>query len=155
MNLYELQKEIKKKKCFIEQYKREIERYEEMMFKIKTSNIEADMIHGGKRRNNLDICIDEITYRQERIKDLKEELELYEPLIKDLEQILKDYNDIEQLIYFERKVLGYSVNKISQRHHYGKSQIYNIINKVEERLVEKTLEKIGNRLWYNWYSQTI
>jgi len=145
MNLYELQKEIKKKKCFIEQYEREIERYEEMMFKIKTSNIEADMIRGGKKRNNLDICIDEITYRQERIKDLKEELELYEPLIEDLKKILKDYNDTEQLIYFEKKVLDYSVDKIAQRHHYGKSQIYNIINKVEERLVEKTLEKIGNR----------
>lgn len=86
----------------------------------------------------------ELEMCKQRIENLdyekKKELEKLEFLNKKIDQIyekLKEFNQRDQQIYIEKKLYGWSNDKISA-HHYAltRQQIHNIVSKVEESFVK-------------------
>lgn len=138
-NLYELQKEINEKRLYQKLLMEKI-----YLLRCKTEPGTVKINEVVTKKNNIDKTkiIDKIIEYEKEIELLQEEIDLYKPILDELEKLLKEYNDIYQLIYFEYYIKGYSAEKIAQRHHYSRKQIYNIINKIDEELREKTLHKI-------------
>lgn len=142
MNLYELQKEINWKRIVIKNTLKILQEIEEQLKNIPTANITEPVVQCSKIGGKLERLIERKIMLEERVEMLENELKDYEPLLEELEKLLKEYNDVYQQIYFEYYIKGYSAEKIAQRHHYSRKQIYNIINKIDEELREKTLHKI-------------
>lgn len=141
MNLYELQKEINWKRIVIKNTLKILQEIEEQLKSIPTANISEPVVQGGKKDGRLEKLIERKIMLEERVEMLENELKDYEPLLEELEELLKEYNDVYQQIYFEYYIKGYSAEKIGLRHNYSRAQVYNIINKIDEELKNKTLDK--------------
>ncbi len=140
MNLYDLKKELKGKYARIKLLKEKV-----ILLKTKT---EPGAVKFGNEITSKIITdktkiIDKIIELEEEIEILHEEIHLYNPFLNELESLLKEYNDLYQLIYFEFYIKGYSADKIGMRHGYSRRQVYNIINKINMELKEETLHKIA------------
>lgn len=141
MNLYELQKEINWKRIVLRNAIKNLEEIDKKMQSPKTSNVDGIIVQGGKRENIVDRLLERKMYLEDRVEIIKSELKDYEPLLNELESLLKEYNDLYQLIYFEYYIKGYSADKIGMRHGYSRRQVYNIINTIDEKLEFETLKK--------------
>lgn len=145
MNLYELQKEINWKRIVLRNAVKSLEEIDKKMQSPKTSNVDGIIVQGGKRENVLDRLLERKQYLEDRVEIITEELKDYEPLLNELEALLKEYNDIYQIVYFEYHIKGYSAEKIGLRHNYSRRQVYNIINLLDEKLEFETLKKERQR----------
>jgi hypothetical protein len=142
-NLYELQKEINEKRLYQKLLMEKI-----YLLRCKTEPGTVKINEVVTKKNNIDKTkiIDKIIEYEKEIELLQEEIDLYKPILEELEKLLKEYNDIYQLIYFEYYIKGYSAEKIGLRYNYSRAQVYNIINKIDEDLKNKTLDKIRLRV---------
>lgn len=138
MQLFDLKEEIEDVNSNIDYYKNEIERLETKVG-VKASNISAEIVKGGisDKTDALLELIQMTMYLDEAIAKLDNLTRL-----KDKKyNIYKEANDYDKQIYMEKKLFKWSNAKISARHNgISKSQIYNIINKIEK------VEKSGNHL---------
>lgn len=138
MQLFDLKEEIEDVNSNIDYYKDEIERLETKVG-VKASNISAEIVKGGisDKTDALLELIQMTMYLDEAIAKLDNLTRL-----KDKKyNIYKEANDYDKQIYMEKKLFKWSNAKISARHNgISKSQIYNIINKIEK------VEKSGNHL---------
>ena len=142
MNLYDLQKEVNTKRAFL---KNIIETVKELRYKLespKVTKFDKIAVQGHGAGNPTDEIITRLSELESMVIDIERELELKTPLIRELEAILREFNDIDQLIYVEYHLKGYSAIKLAQKYNYSVRQIYNIIKRVEDRLKDCTKVRI-------------
>lgn len=137
-NLYELQKEINEKRLYQKLLMEKI-----YLLRCKTEPGTVKINEVVTKKNNIDKTkiIDKIIEYEKEIELLQEEIDLYKPILDELEKLLKEYNDVYQQIYFEYYIKGYSADKIAMRYHYSRRQIYNIINKLNKKFKQQINEK--------------
>lgn len=134
MNLYELQKQYKTEQASLRYYKEKLKTLENELIGLKSPQFQEDRVQGNPRRRTInDVVADKIQIEYQ-ITTILENIANLDVYVKEVEEILKEFNDTEQLIYFEYHIKGYTAEKIGQRYHYSARQIYRIVNKVEERL---------------------
>ena len=134
MNLYELQKEINEKRLY---QKLLMDKIYLLRCKTEPGSSQMKDVVTNRTKSDKTNIIDKIIEYEKKIEELQEEIDIYKPIIDELEKLLKEYNDIYQLIYFEYYVKGYSAEKVALRHNYSRAQVYNIINKIDEELENK------------------
>ena len=137
-NLYELQKEINEKRLY---QKLLMEKIYLLRCKTEPSSTKFSDVITNKTNIDKTKIIDKIIEYEKEIELLQEEIDLYKPILDELEKLLKEYNDIYQLIYFEYYIKRYSADKIAMRYHYSRRQIYNIINKLNKKFKQQINEK--------------
>ncbi len=138
MNLYELQKEINEKRLY---QKLLMDKIKLLRCKTEPGSSQLKDVVTNRTKSDKTIISDKIIEYENQIENLQEEIDVYKPIVDELEKLLKEYNDIYQLIYFEYYIKGYSADKIGLRHNYSRRQVYNIINQLDEELERKTLKK--------------
>lgn len=139
LNLYELQKELKKLYVFVEFWNAKIENRKEKLGLPKTTKITEQFIKSYGNGNDIVDELYQIMEWEQKRDRLLEEINEYTPLINDLEKILKEFNDRDQLIYLQYHLRGYSLINISVRHGLDKSTVWRILKKVEKKLTNATL----------------
>ena len=141
MNLYELQKEYNSKKTFLK-YARNKIIYLRNSLEPRASGIKEEAVSGSRYKKDISDTMAEIIYLEEEIKMYEEELNLLTPILQELEDQFKEYNDIYKRIYYDYYIKGYNADKIGLKYYYSRAQVYNIINKIDEELYKKRLDKI-------------
>lgn len=141
MNLYELQKEYNYKKISKEYAERKIT-YLRNSLEPQSTKIKEDVVSGSRLNKDIADTMYEIIQLESEIKMYDEELELYAPVLEELEKLFNEYNDIYKKIYFDYYIKKYSADKIGLKHCYSRAQVYNIINKIDEELQSETLDEI-------------
>jgi len=139
LNLYELQKELKKLYVFVEFWNAKIENRKEKLGLPKTTKITEQFIKSYGNGNDIVDKLYQIMEWEQKRDRLLEEINEYTPLINDLEKILKEFNDRDQLIYLQYHLRGYSLINIGVRHGLDKSTVWRILKKVEKKLTNATL----------------
>lgn len=134
MNLYQLKKEIDQLKSYLIFYKNKLGEIDERMTSIKISTITAERVQGGTKENRTDYYIMNKDYCIDKIIAIECELKSYIPLLNQLEATFKEFNDKDRQIYFDYHINGYNADKLAMKYHYSRSQIYNIINRVNDQL---------------------
>ncbi len=133
MNLYELQKEYNYKKTLIKYAKNKL-KYLRNSLEPGASRMGKEVVSGSRYKKDISDTMAEIIYLEEEIKMYEEELNLLTPILQELEDQFKEYNDIYKRIYYDYYIKGYTADKIGLKHCYSRAQVYNIINKVDEEL---------------------
>lgn len=129
MQLFDLKEEIEDVNSNIDYYKNEIERLETKVG-VKASNISAEIVKGGisDKTDALLELIQMTMYLDEAIAKLDNLTRL-----KDKKyNIYKEANDYDKQIYMEKKLFKWSNAKISARHGISRTQIWNIVKKIEK-----------------------
>ena len=129
MELFDLKEEIEEVNSNIEYYKDEIERLETKVG-VKASNISVEISKGGivDRTDTLLELIQMSKYLDDAVAKLNNLTRL-----KDKKyNIYKMANDYDKQIYMEKKLFKWSNAKISARHGISRTQIWNIVKKVEK-----------------------
>lgn len=142
MNLYELQKEynmiLLQQKMIMNKIK-----YKRQSLEPRSVNIQTVKVEGNQPKKDIADVMHEIVELEKEFEELENKKKtIYEPILEELEKLLKEYNDIYQQIYYEYYIKGYNADKIGIRHGYSRAQVYNIINRIDEELKNKTLDKI-------------
>lgn len=132
MNLYTLQKEIKEKHLYQTLLLEKICLLRTRL-EPKSSDASKEICSGGVGIDIADI-VHQIVELEKELKQIESEICLYKPILSELERLLKEYNEIPKLMYFEYYVKGYSADNIGIRHSYSRAQVYNIINKLDQEL---------------------
>lgn len=99
----------------------------------KTTSSLKDTVVGGSRKSSFDFKLNKITEIENEIKELDCEFEILSKEIEIHEQILKEFNDIKQLVYLEYKLKNINPIKIQMKYGISKSTFYRIINEIEDR----------------------
>ena len=141
MNLYELQKDYNYKKISKEYAERKIT-YLRNSLEPQSTKIKEDVVSGSREHRDIADTMHEIIKLESEIKMYEEELELYAPVLVELEKQFNEYNDIYKKIYYDYYIKKYSADKIGLRHCYSRAQVYNIINKIDAELQSETLDEI-------------
>lgn len=130
MDLYELEKEKNLLESRIQSKKEriELERSKLEASAIDYSKVSVQSSHKNDSMMNAIIRISEI---EKDIVILEQELKQNARDLDRLYNILRKFNDRDQQIYYEKRVLGWSNAKISTR-HYGISKRY--INKIIQKI---------------------
>lgn len=138
MELFDLKEKIEEVNSNIEYYKDEIERLETKVG-VKASNISVEISKGGIV-DRTDTLL-ELIQMSKNLDDAVAKLNNLTRLKDKKYNIYKMANDYDKQIYMEKKLFKWSNAKISSRHNgISKSQIYNIIKKIER------VEKSGNHM---------
>jgi len=134
MELFELKESIADVTSDIEYYKDEMERLEAKVG-VKASDPSKELVKGGK--GDRERALLELTQMSIYLDDAIKKLDNLTRLKDKKYSIYKNANDYDKQIYMEKKLFKWSNAKISANHNgIGKSQIYNICNKIER--VEKS-----------------
>lgn len=133
MNLYELQKEYNGKKTLLK-YARNKIIYLRNSLEPGASGIKEEVVSGSRYKKDISDTMAEIIYLEEEIKMYEEELNLLTPILQELEDQFKEYNDIYKRVYYDYYIKRDSADKIGLKHCYSRAQVYNIINKIDEEL---------------------
>lgn len=133
MNLYELQKEYNSKKTLLKYAKNKII-YLRNSLEPGSSGIKEEVVSGSRYKKDISDTMAEIIYLEEEIKMYEEELNLLTPILQELEDQFKEYNDIYKRVYYDYYIKRDSADKIGLKHCYSRAQVYNIINKIDEEL---------------------
>lgn len=141
MNLYELQKDYNYKKT-LKKYAEEKLKYLRNSLEPQATVLKQDVVDGSRLNKDIADTMHEIVKLESEIKMYEEELELYAPVLEELEKQFNEYNDIYKKIYFDYYIKKYSADKIGLKHCYSRAQVYNIINKIDEELQSETLDEI-------------
>lgn len=141
MNLYELQKDYNYKKT-LKKYAEEKLKYLRNSLEPQATVLKQDVVDGSRLNKDIADTMHEIVKLESEIKMYEEELELYAPVLVELEKQFNEYNDIYKKIYFDYYIKKYSADKIGLKHCYSRAQVYNIINKIDEELQSETLDEI-------------
>lgn len=129
MDLYELKREISSTEADIEYFKDERERVLTKLLP-KASDPTKELVKGGISDKEY-VMLQYIQMGKE-LDSAIEKLDNLKKLRDKKYNIFKETNDYHRQIYTEKKLLKWSNSKISARHNgLGKSQIYNICNKIE------------------------
>jgi uncharacterized FlgJ-related protein len=140
MSLYELQKEYNYKKTLIKYAKNKL-KYLRNSLEPGASKMQEEVVSGSRRKKDISDTMAEIIYLEEEIKMYEEELNLLTPILQELEDQFKEYNDIYKRIYYDYYIKGYTADKIGLKYCYSRAQVYNIINKVDEELKCKKIRQ--------------
>lgn len=133
MELFELKEEIEDVNSDIEYYKDEIERLEAKVG-VKASDPSKEIIVGSV--SNREDALLELTQMSINLDDAIKKLDNLIKLKDKKYNIYKNANDYDKQIYMEKKLLKWSNAKISTKHNgIGKSQIYRIIEKIENKKI--------------------
>ena len=131
MNIYELQKEYNILLAQIQLCTRMACELRTTAESPKIPQLDRISVQGhGKKRDMTDTVIPIIDW-EDRGKELEKKLAFYRDTIAEMEKILKEFGDIEQLMYLEYYLKGYSALKIGMRYGIDKSTVYKKIKKIE------------------------
>lgn len=142
MNLYTLQKEINEKRLYQRLALDKIMLLRNSL-EPKATCFKSISVQGTPQTRDMADVFYKIVELEKEVEQYEKELDVYKPILEEIENLLKEFNDTYQLIYFEYYIKGYTAEKIGLRHNYSRAQVYNIINKIDEELQSKTLDKIG------------
>lgn len=142
MNLYELKEEKDDIEADIRYYEKEKER---LLLKVDVNSTRYDKeIVSGGRCNSREDALLELAQMTTYLDDAIKKLDNIKSLVNDKYNNYKKYNDFDKQIYTEKKMFKWNNAKISSRHNnISKSQIYNIVNKIENN---NFVEKSGKQL---------
>ena len=131
--ILELAKDIKVNRL---QYEMLDEKRQRLRAKLEktTSNLK-DVIVGGSRSSTFDITLSKIQEIENRIQELNYEYQVRLNELSRLENIFKEYNDNEQLVYIDYKIRKYSIVRICMKYGISKRTLYRIIKKMESELL--------------------
>jgi len=131
--ILELAKDIKVNRL---QYEMLDEKRQRLRAKLEktTSNLK-DVIVGGSRSSTFDITLSKIQEIENRIQELDYEYQVRLNELSRLENIFKEYNDEDQLVYIDYKIRKYSIVRICMKYGISKSTLYNKIKKIESELL--------------------
>ena len=142
MNLYELKEEKDDIEADIRYYEKEKER---LLLKVdvNATRYDKEIVSGG-RSNSREEALLELAQMTTYLEDAIKKLDNIKSLVNDKYNNYKKYNDFDKQIYTEKKMFKWNNAKISSRHNnISKSQIYNIVNKIENNNI---VEKSGKHL---------
>lgn len=129
MELFDLKEKIEEVNSNIEYYKDEIERLETKVG-VKASNISVEISKGGIV-DRTDTLL-ELIQMSKNLDDAVAKLNNLTRLKDKKYNIYKMANDYDKQIYMEKKLFKWSNAKISARHGISRTQIWNIVKKVEK-----------------------
>ena len=133
MELFELKENIAEVMADKEYYENEVERLEAKVG-VKASDSSKELIKGGK--GDRERALLELTQMSIYLDDAIRKLDNLTKLKDKKYSIYKNANDYDKQIYMEKKLFKWSNAKISANHNgIGKSQIYRIVEKIEDRKV--------------------
>lgn len=133
MELFELKESIAEVMADKEYYENEVERLEAKVG-VKASDSSKELIKGGK--GDRERALLELTQMSIYLDDAIRKLDNLTKLKDKKYSIYKNANDYDKQIYMEKKLFKWSNAKISANHNgIGKSQIYRIVEKIEDRKV--------------------
>ncbi len=138
MNLFELSELKNDLEYDINYYKKEKERLE-IRLDVGATHYNKDKVSNSAGISREDVLL-ELTQISIDLDSAIEKLDNINVLINKKYNNYKSHNSYDKQIYTEKKLFKWSNDKISARHHgIGKSQIYNIVNKIEnDNFVEKS-----------------
>lgn len=142
MNLYELKEEKDDIEADIRYYEKEKER---LLLKVdvNATRYDKEIVSGGRCNSREDALL-ELAQMTTYLDDAIKKLDNIKSLVNDKYNNYKKYNDFDKQIYTEKKMFKWNNAKISSRHNnISKSQIYNIVNKIENNNI---VEKSGKQL---------
>lgn len=140
MNLFKLKEEKEDTEADIRYYKREIERLETRVG-VGSVDYSKELVQSSIIGGGVEEALLELTQTSMYLDDAIKKLDNITALVSDKYNNFKKYNDYDKQIYTEKKLFKWSNAKISTKHNgIGKSQIYNICNKIED------MEKSGNHV---------
>ncbi len=131
MELFELEKEIKLKK---NSKKRKEERILLLLNKLglHATDFSKERISCSSTDSQKINVYAELIKMEDDIELITKELDILLDEAKDKEKIFNEFNDRDKQIYIEKRLLGYSNNKISYLHGIGKRRINKIIEKIKK-----------------------
>ena len=116
----------------IRYYKREIERLETRVG-VGSVDYSKELVQSSIIGGGVEEALLELTQTSMYLDDAIKKLDNITALVSDKYNNFKKYNDYDKQIYTEKKLFKWSNAKISTKHNgIGKSQIYNICNKIED-----------------------
>lgn len=131
MNLFELTELKNDLECDINYYKAEKERLENKL-DVHATKYDKDLIKGSTGASREDVLL-EFTQISMYLDDAIKKLSNINDLVVNKYNNYKKHNDYDKQIYTEKKLFKWNNAKISSKHGgLGKSQIYRIIEKIEE-----------------------
>ena len=132
MNLFKLKEEKEDTEADIRYYKREIERLETRVG-VGSVDYSKELVQSSIIGGGVEEALLELTQTSMYLDDAIKKLDNITALVSDKYNNFKKYNDYDKQIYSEKKLFKWSNAKISTKHNgIGKSQIYNICNKIED-----------------------
>lgn len=132
MNLFKLKEEKEDTEADIRYYKREIERLETRVG-VGSVDYSKELVQSSIIGGGVEEALLELTQTSMYLDDAIKKLDNITALVSDKYNNFKKYNDYDKQIYTEKKLFKWSNAKISTKHNgIGKSQIYNICNKIED-----------------------
>ena len=141
MELFELKENIAEVMADKEYYENEVERLEAKVG-VKASDPSKKLVRGGN--SDKERALLELTQMSIYLDDAIRKLDNLTKLKDKKYSIYKNANDYDKQIYMEKKLFKWSNAKISANHNgIGKSQIYRIVEKIEDK---KVGEKRGKQL---------
>lgn len=133
MELFELKESIAEVMADKEYYENEVERLEAKVG-VKASDPSKELVKGGK--GDRERALLELTQMSIYLDDAIRKLDNLTKLKDKKYSIYKNANDYDKQIYMEKKLFKWSNAKISANHNgIGKSQIYRIVEKIEDKKV--------------------
>lgn len=136
MNLFELQEKKEDIASDIRYYRREIERLETKTG-VKAVDCSQLRVDGSRPLNSREEALLELTQMSIDLDDAMKKWDSIKILVNEKYANFKTHNSYDRQIYIEKKLFKWKNKKISLKHNgLSTSQIYNIVNKVEE--VEKS-----------------
>lgn len=129
MELYELKEEQEETESDIRYYNRELTR---LRSKVGPGAVDysKEMVQSTPRSN--DEAFAELAQTSMDLDEAIKKLENIKQLANEKYNIYKNFNDYDKQIYTEKRLFKWPNAKISARHNgIGKSQIYRIIEKIE------------------------
>ena len=88
---------------------------------------------GGTKKHDISDVVVKIVNMEKDIEKAQQEYDRLIPLLKELEECYKQYNDRDKLIFLEHYCKGYSTVKIGIRYGITDRQVRNILKKTKKR----------------------
>lgn len=135
MNLFELKEEKEDIEADIRYYRRELERLEP---KVGVGAIDYSKEMVKSSGNSTDEVLIEYTQMSMYLDEALKKYDNITSLVNDKYNNFKKHNDYDKQIYTEKKLFKWSNKRISLTHGgLSTSQIYNIVNKIEDSKEKK------------------
>lgn len=137
MNLIDLKRKVSELTSFINYQKNEVE---EARNTLKSSRYDVEQVGGTKKHDISDVIV-KITELEKEVEIAQKEYDRLMPLLKELEDGYKQYNDRDKLIFLEHYCKGYSAVKIGLRYGITDRQVRNILHKTNKRIRKETIKE--------------
>lgn len=99
-----------------------------------TSNLK-DVVVSGSRSSSFDLTLNRIQELENDLKEIDFEYLIYKNEMERMEKIFKEFNDRNQLIYFDYKLRKLTPTKIQLKYGIGRTRFFEIIKEIESELI--------------------